>query len=375
MPIPIVSLSTAIRPTPYAATNLPITATTNSPAARPSTDGLNIASRSVAMPMETKKIGISTLPTAPRSFVIRSCPSTRPRARPAMNAPMMKASFVASATAANARMIMKATTTSVEPDFACRLTAAHEVRDEHQPDDRRRRRERPWQGRGFPSTVITPTDSPVTDFTTTVRITRPSTSSTTAAPSTMRDSGALSVPRSPNTLAVMPTLVAVGRGADEHRRLGRLPERQGDAEAGGERNHHPDDRDGGGYPTDPTQVDQIHLHSDEEEEQEYADFGEDTDRHATIAGQLHPTQHRRADDDAADDLTEHRRRTDAFGQFAADHRGPEHDEQVEQQPGEVDSLGRMQARWRLRLASMRVARRNAAFIDFEHRRNGYDPRR
>ena len=59
------------------------------------------------------------------------------------------------------------------------------------------------------ATTPTVTASPVTTLTTTVRMIRPSTSSATAAPSTMRASVVASARRSPNTRAVMPTLVAV----------------------------------------------------------------------------------------------------------------------------------------------------------------------
>ncbi len=160
------------------------------------------------MPMLTKKTGMKILPTAPRSVTIRSWPSTRPRARPAMNAPMMKASLVTSATAANARINMNETTTSVEPPLAYRFTRRMKcgtITRPTIPAPTRNKAARPIVS----STVPTPTSPPVTDLTTTVRITSPSTSSTTAAPRTIRDSSAFSVPRSPNTRAVIPTLVAV----------------------------------------------------------------------------------------------------------------------------------------------------------------------
>ncbi len=61
----------------------------------------------------------------------------------------------------------------------------------------------------IPATDRTDTDPSVTSRTTTVRTMSPITSSATAAPSTMRASVVARALRSPNTRAVMPTLVAV----------------------------------------------------------------------------------------------------------------------------------------------------------------------
>ncbi len=59
------------------------------------------------------------------------------------------------------------------------------------------------------STLSADTEPEVARRTTTVRMTRPITSSATAAPSTVRDSTIANALRSPSTRAVMPTLVAV----------------------------------------------------------------------------------------------------------------------------------------------------------------------
>ena len=69
------------------------------------------------------------------------------------------------------------------------------------------------EGRCHPDDAEQRSDADRTLFddapTTTVRITRPSTSSATAAPRTTRASVVASARMSPNTRAVMPTLVAV----------------------------------------------------------------------------------------------------------------------------------------------------------------------
>ena len=85
-----------------------------------------------------------------------------------------------------------------------------------------------------------------------------------------------------------------------------------------------------------SQVDQVHLHTDEEQQQQHAHLGEHLDRHAAIAREFDPAEHRRTDDDAADDLAEHGWRADPLGQFAEQHGRPEHDEEIEEQAGDVD---------------------------------------
>ena len=80
------------------------------------------------------------------------------------------------------------------------------------------------------------------------------------------------------------------RGADEHRRLRLLPERERHAETGGERDDHPDHRDRGGDAAHTSQVDQVHLHADEEQQQQHAHLGEHLDRHAAIAGEFDPAR-------------------------------------------------------------------------------------
>ena len=75
-----------------------------------------------------------------------------------------------------------------------------------EPPERRGRRPR---RRGSRRPTATSTEPSVTSRTTTVRTTRPITSSATAAPSTMRASVVARARRSPKTRAVMPTLVAV----------------------------------------------------------------------------------------------------------------------------------------------------------------------
>ena len=143
---------------------------------------------------------------------MRSFVELRESASPATNAPTIGASFADSAISANASVNASATATSVPAERA--LCWSH------------------WNKRGAiiaPSAVATtrnatassrmPASVPIeivpsdTMRTTTVRMTRPSTSSATAAPSTVRASTDASARRSLNTRAVMPTLVAESAAA------------------------------------------------------------------------------------------------------------------------------------------------------------------
>ena len=94
----------------------------------------------------------------------------------------------------------------------------------------------------IPTTDSTDTDPSVTRRTTTVSTMRPITSSATAAPSTMRASVVASARRSPNTRAVMPTLVAVSAAPTNSAVLNVLAHQPHRADA---QHHRRDHADGG----------------------------------------------------------------------------------------------------------------------------------
>ena len=130
------------------------------------------------------------------------------RAMPATKAPTMGASLAASASSAKARVKARARATSVPAEREMRSMSAKSggaTRRPTTPPATRNSTATPM----MPATDRIDTDPSVTMRTTTVRTTRPMTSSATAAPRTMRASVVASASRSPNTRAVMPTLVAV----------------------------------------------------------------------------------------------------------------------------------------------------------------------
>ena len=125
-----------------------------------------------------------------------------------MNAPMMKASWAVSASTARPRTITSAAIVSVVPVRENRSVAVSKrgtASTPTTPDSTRK----PSASSSVEATPPTVTLSPLTTLTTTVRMIRPMTSSATAAPSTTRASVVARARRSPNTRAVMPTLVAV----------------------------------------------------------------------------------------------------------------------------------------------------------------------
>ena len=160
------------------------------------------------MPIWAKKTGMKMLPAAPRSRATRSWWWLAPMAMPAMKAPMMNASLAASASSAKPSIRTSATTVTVAGELALRCTRSSRRGTPSSPTNpvtSKNAIARP----SVPATMPTLTDPPVTILTTTVRITRPSTSSATAAPRTTLASVVARARRSPNTRAVMPTLVAV----------------------------------------------------------------------------------------------------------------------------------------------------------------------
>ena len=166
----------------------------------------------------------------------------------------------------------------------------------------------------------------VTTRVTTVRMTRPSTSSATAAPSTVRASTDASARRSPNTRAVMPTLVAVSaaptktasspenpsaRPATAPVAIGTTtPTTATRIEA------RPTDRRSRRSISSPTSSRSRITPSSRERVDDLVRFDE--------------PEHRRTDDDAGGDLGHDGRDVDAFGDLRGDLGRDEHDEDVEQ---------------------------------------------
>ena len=270
---------------------------------------------------------------------MRSCWSLRPIASPAMNAPMMNASWAASASTARPEHDhqggdgQRRARAGPARDGGQQRGARRGCRRCPESDEEAERHERPSTRR-----APTVTESPVTTLTTTVRMIRPSTSSATAAPSTMRASTVASARRSPKTRAVMPTLVAVERGAEEDRRLGVEAEPDAGAGADDERDGDADDGDEHRGPADPAELAEVHLHADLDEQQQHADLGEHAEADAALAAELDEPEHGRSDDDAGDDLAEHRRYAEPLGHLGRQLGRGDDDEEVEQQPRQVDGL-------------------------------------
>ena len=277
IPIPTSSRSARVPVAPNADTSLPATATTSSTA----------AVEQDARPEHRAEVGVDAdqheedrdaarRRSLPRSSAMRSWCSLRPMARPAMKAPMMNASWAASASIGEGRATM------------------HE-RGDHERRARARARDRSSPAAGArTSSPTTPgrdeeaegeaeragdrrrpsTESPVTTLTTTVRMISPSTSSATAAPSTIRASVVASARRSPNTRAVMPTLVAVSAAPRKIAVSVSTPEADAGDGAADERHDDADDGDEHRRPTDLAQLGEVHLHADLHEQQQHAELGE-----------------------------------------------------------------------------------------------------
>ena len=154
----------------------------------------------------------------------------------------------------------------------------------------------------------------------------------------MRASVVASARRSPKTRAVMPTLVAVS-AAPRKIAVSRVPaEADAGAGTGDERHDDADDGDGQRGPTDAPELGEVHLHADLDEQQQHAELGEHAEADAALAVEVDEPEHRRADDDAGDDLAEHGRDADPLGALRGELRRDDDHEQVEQQPRQVDGL-------------------------------------
>ena len=167
------------------------------------------------------------------------------------------------------------------PDHEVEQPRHEEAAEQHGDDQEARPRPRSVRSDADARSRPCPAATPVT----TLRMTRPSTSSMTAAPMMMRASGVLIRPRSASTRAVMPTEVAVSvaptkmaavveiaRAARGVRRVGPVgvaqPERQHDAH----------DRDGERRGPDPEHLAEVGLEPDLEQQQQHAELGQDVDQ-------------------------------------------------------------------------------------------------
>ncbi len=208
MPRPINKRSDPERPAPRPAVTLVTTAITMRIAATPRTDGRNIEPMSVSMPICRKKTGTNTDASAETSRATRSWPGERPTAVPATKAPMIGARCAASATPENASAAPIASTDTAAGDVALRRAKPRMRGNARKPTVVEMARNDSAKA-DVDAMVPTPTEPFSTMRVTIVRMMSPSTSSATAAPSTMRASRVDRARRSPKTRAVMPTLVAV----------------------------------------------------------------------------------------------------------------------------------------------------------------------
>ena len=104
------------------------------------------------------------------------------------------------------------------------------------------------------------------------------------------------------------------RGADEDRLVGAEAEQEADACPGREGHDHADERDGERGPSDRSELPEVHLEADVEEEQDHAQLGE----HAQHVAVAHQAEQRRADQDACDDLPDHGREPDPLRHLGRD---------------------------------------------------------
>ena len=123
--------------------------------------------------------------------------------------------------------------------------------------------------------------------------------------------------------------------ADARRRQCRADEQcfltvEAEADARTEARHHRDDHaddcDEEGRAPDGTQIPQVHLEADLEEQQDHAELGEDVQH---LVGLDDPEQ-RRPDEHSGDDLGDDRREADAIRDLGSDLRRDDHDQDVEQ---------------------------------------------
>ena len=218
-----------------------------------------------------------------------------------MNAPTIGASLATSASSATARVNASASATSVPADSAWRSRNWNRPGASLEPSTALTTRKAIATARMTATSVID-TEPSETRRTTTVRMTRPRTSSATAAPNTVRASIVARARRSLNTRAVIPTLVAESAAAMKSDGCCCVRERDRGITAR-HRDGDADDRHREGRSADRAELTHVHLHAHLEQEQDHTQLGEHLQRLVATD----EVQHRRADDGAGDDLADDRR--------------------------------------------------------------------
>ena len=274
-------------------------------------------------------------PTGVRSRSIRSRWSLRLSESPATNAPMIGASFAASASSAKKSVNASASATSVPAEREYCWTARNSGGPNLPPRyavSTRNATATPT----MPSTVRNETVPSVTMRTTTVRITSPSTSSATAAP----EHRARLDGRQSAKIAEDPRGDADARrrerGTEEQRGVRVVVERDPDAVAHRHRQHDADHRDAHRRAPDGGEIADVHLEPDLQQQQDDAELGE----HLEHLGRADEPEHGRADEHAGDDLADDRRHLDPLRDLRGDLRRDEHDQDVPKDLDDAHGLRR-----------------------------------
>src|SRR6266487_3502186 len=212
MPKPTMRRSMPVPAAARPARTLPTAATASKSPARASTRGRSSAAGSASMPICRKNTGTNTCAIGARLVPIEARVRVRASTTPATNAPTIGASCTTSARRAKARVKASARPIKVPSERASRSIQWNSGGASRTPTATPATR----KATAAPTTSNSSCgaiEPPATRRTITVRITRPMTSSATAAPSTVRASARDNAFRSPKTRAVMPTLVAVRAAA------------------------------------------------------------------------------------------------------------------------------------------------------------------
>ncbi len=125
------------------------------------------------------------------------------------------------------------------------------------------------------------------------------------------------------------------RGGEEGRGRGVLPAQLAQREPGGSREHDAEHRDEQRDAPDRPQVREARLESDPEQQKDDAELGE----HVEHRAEVHEPEHRRADEDAREDLADDGRLVDALEQLVPELRREQDDEDVGQCAGGVGGRG------------------------------------
>ena len=262
-------------------------------------------------------------PTGVRSRSIRSRWSLRLSESPATNAPMIGASFAASASSAKNSVNASASATNVPAEREWRLhhteqrrtEAATEVRREHQEPDRHRHDGEHGQQRDGalgddahddgedhqPEHVVGHRGAEHS-----ARLDRRERAEVAEDPRGDPDARRRE------------------RGAEEQRRVRVVRERDADPEADRHRQGDADHGDAHRRPPDRGEVADVHLHPDLQQEEDHAELGEHLE---DLRGADQP-EDRRPDDDARDDLADHRRHPDALRDLRRELRRDQQDQDV-----------------------------------------------